>query len=840
MMPRNEEKPGAKPKSGGRRRVWRGARTLLSLLVLLAVFHRPIIFRAAKYFAVRMAREQKLEIGFVMGGSIFTTLTVTNLRARLTEPGPVEGLEIGTLKLRYSLVGFMRKGLPGLLKDVDLREVSVVIDPAKAMARENPMKDQKGGKFPDLFPERLNVENVNFISRSQQRDTELSGLYFNFAPEKPGALKIHTLNLPSVRRWGGVTAGVTFRERNLVLSDLALGPEIVLTRSNLDVSKLDSNEIAVGIEGVCFGAPTSLAAKVMDLNETNRLKMRAESAGLPFDAIADYFKVKLPLHGVLTQFAFNFEGVPDKPAGWSGNIATRLNALAFEKQQLGAVSTTIDLGNGRAAAAASGELDPGNKVALKIELALPQKLDGFMETSVSGRLDLIASDLATLTKRLLQQARGDLSARADFKLNNGQFAADIAVVSAHLATVEAELSKLSFVIHLEKSISEQNQPVFANLVTNTRGSIESLRYAEYTTDGLSLALSNRGAAVTLEKLTLAKGNNLAALQGSYTLPDDLSSWERAPLAIEVEITAPDLSAFVVPGSATKLAGELTIRGSGQTVNRRHNGVFTIAGKAINMNGLTVRDLGGDVNIVNSVAHLPNFGVYLDAGNFLNLGAEMALDPSLKYSAWAEVRFDDLSAFQPLFATTGSKPQPLGGALAITWRGSGEMQPASHSGSATLELVRGKFGKQKNLAAHLTTDYSPERIDVPVLRAVADQGEVQTSVHWANQRLAVNDLTVRQRERTVLGGSIEIPLDLFAPHKTLDALVPADAPITATLRSKDVDLKILFEQLGQKPPLLGMLNAEISAEGSRKNLVANASIRASRLQPAPQTGSPPLT
>lgn len=815
---------------------------MLALFVVLAIFHRPIVFRITKYLVVRLAKEQKLALEYEIGGSIFTTLRVTNLRATPTEPGPVERLEIGALNLRYSLYGWMRKGLPGLLKDVEMRDVFVVIDPAKSVPREKAVASQKDAKFPALFPERINLANLNFISRSPQGNTELTGLHLSVDPTKTGALKIQTLNIPGVHRWDGIAAVATFPDRNLVLSDLALGPEVAVKRFSLDASQLAANVISLGLDGVFFGAPTSLAAKVTDLNGSNRLNLRAETTGLGFDAIANYLNLKLPLHGALTRLALEFDGVAEKPSGWSGKIEAQLEGMAFDEQQLGTVAAKSDLANGRATMAVSDQLDVKNRVVLNAEAALPETLDGFLKTNVSGRLEVQASDVATLTKAFRQDMGGDVAARIDFKLSKGQLVADAAIDSAHLAVAGAELTTMRFTIHLEKGTGEPKQPVFADLVMQTRGSVARLRFADYAADGFALAIASRGSAVTLEKLTLAKAANSLAMQGTYTLPGDLKSWESTPLALGIDFAAPDLSAFVVPGSPTMLAGEMTVRGNVKTTNWRHNGALTIAGKAIRINGLNLRDLGGDVNIVNNVAHIPSLGVYLDGRNFVSLGGEIALDGSLKYSAWTEVKLDDLSAFAPLLAALETKPQPFGGALALSWNGSGEAKTAQHSGSGTLDLVDGKFAGQEKLSAHLAATYLPGIIDVPQLRATTNQGEVRTSLHWENQRLAVKELAVRQRDRTVLSGSLELPLDLFAPEKTLDALIPADAPIAAALSSKDVDLKILCEQFGQKSPVIGLLNADISASGTRRNLVANASIRASKLQPvsAPEFAPADLT
>lgn len=803
--------------------------TLATLILLLALFHRPLVFRGTKYLLVRLAKEQKLDLSYDISGSIFTTLTVVNLHAKPTEPGPVERLEVGTLNLRYSLVGLIRKGLPGLLKDLDLRDAYVVVDPAKSVPREKAVKEQKGAKFPALFPERVNLQNINFISRSPTGDTELAGLYFNLDPVVPGVLKIKTLNIPGVRKWDGIAAGATFRDRDLVLSDLALGPEIALKRLYLNASKLDADEVTLGLDGVLFGAPTTLAVKVTDLNETNRFNVRMQLAGLSFDAATAYLHLTLPLHGMLTRATIIFDGVPDRPNTWAGKIETQLDALAFDKQALGAVSAQIDLGNGRATVAVGNQFDARNSIALNADAALPETLDGFVKTSASGRLEVKAPDLATITKALPLTADGDLSARVDFKLNDGQVNAKVAIDSARLAAAGAELMKTHIAMDVEKNIAANAQPVFADLVTHTSGSIGSVKFGDYSADGVVIALRNRGVAVTLEKLALTKASNSVSVQGSYTVPDDLKSWDNAPLVVSVDLTAPDLGAFVKPESPTKLAGGLTVRGRAETVNRKYNGNFAIAGKAVSFNGLVVRDLGGDVNIVNGVAYLPNLAVYLDAQNYLNLGGEIAIDPPMKYRAWIETVLKDLSAFAPLLSTP--KKKQLGGALSLSWRGQGEVQPAKHSGSATLDLARGKFAKQENLSAHLVASYSPETINITELRAAAKQGTVQGIAKWENRRLVLHDLSVRQGERTVISGAVDVPLDLFAAEKTLDVLLPLDAPIKAELRSKDVDLKTLFEQLGQRPRVTGIVSADITASGSRRNLAAAVRIVATKLQPA---------
>ena len=64
----------------------------------------------------------------------------------------------------------------------------------------------------------------------------------------------------------------------------------------------------------------------------------------------------------------------------------------------------------------------------------------------------------------------------------------------------------------------------------------------------------------------------------------------------------------------------------------------------------------------------------------------------------------------------------------------------------------------------------------------------------------------------------------------DRLIPDGEPLKLALRSKDLDLRALFLQLGEKkPPMTGVLNLDVNAEGTLDDLMAKATLRATRIQ-----------
>ncbi len=638
-----------------RRRRWlrRIGLGLLALVVLLAIFHRPLFFEGTRYFIVRAAQQQHLDLSYEMSGSIFTTLSVSNLRGIPTEPGPVQRLEIGTLNLRYSLIGLMRHGLPGFLKLADARNVYVEVTPGEPLPPEKERKPQQF-KFPALFPDLLNIENVNFIAHGPNGNTELAGLSFSLLPDRPGILKIQTLDIPGVHRWTEVSGATTFRDRNLVLTDLTIGSEISLRSFNLDVSKLDDGELGLGLDGSFFDAPTTLTAQISDLNATNRLKANAESSGLIFDKLWKYLNLSVPLQGALDRLAVTFEGEPGKPSSWSGQCEARLSGVASDRQALGDISLDVDLGDKHAKIKLADRLDQDNRIELEADSELPETLNDFNKTSASGRLEIFTPDLVALTLPL--DIIGDLAATTDFQLVNGRLSAQTVLDSSSLAFSGSELTEAHFTVHLEKDLATKpDAPLFETLVTRLDGGIKSVRFQNYVTDSLNLAVASREADVSLERFTLAKAANTASLHASYTLPADLKSWDGQPLDFDLVVDAPDLSAFVAPDSGANLKGALRITGKGSARDRVYSGNFEITGRNVEVQGLPVRTIDGRLEVADNQARLSQLDVVFDDKNSIHGGANVHLAEPFDYGGSLDVQLTDLSLFQPLLDQEAAAP-----------------------------------------------------------------------------------------------------------------------------------------------------------------------------------------
>ena len=397
----------------------------LVALGLLVIFHRPLVFEGTRYFVVRAAKQQNLDLDYRIDGSIFTTLSLSKLVARPTEPGPVQRLEIGTLNLRYSLIDALRHGLPALLKLVDVRDVYVEITPGESPP---PAKDQapQSFKFPALFPETLNLANVNFRAHAPGGDTVLAGLFFSRLPDRPGELRVAELAIPGVRRWEDIFGRTTYRDRNLQLTDLRVGSAIALERLTLDASRLDEQELRLALEGEIFGAWVALDAHVADLNATNRLTVWLDGAGLDLARIGRELALDLPVTGALERVTLDFQGEPARPASWVGSGGVRLRDLVASPERMGDVDVDVKFGEARALTVLTVRADAGNRVDAWLGAILPERIADFPATTADAFVNVTARDLARFG------VGGGVFARVDARLENRAVGAAVSVTSDRL------------------------------------------------------------------------------------------------------------------------------------------------------------------------------------------------------------------------------------------------------------------------------------------------------------------------------------------------------------------------------------------------------------------------
>ena len=144
------------------------------------------------------------------------------------------------------------------------------------------------------------------------------------------------------------------------------------------------------------------------------------------------------------------------------------------------------------------------------------------------------------------------------------------------------------------------------------------------------------------------------------------------MEFDLNVDAPDLSAFVVPDSGVTLKGTLKVAGKGSAKDGAYDGSFVIEGRGIESMGMTVRSIDAHLDAADNQARLSQLQVVFNEKNVIRGEGTMRVTDPFDYSGSLDVQFADLSIFQPLLEQEALAPA-LGGALNVIWKGTGDLR-----------------------------------------------------------------------------------------------------------------------------------------------------------------------
>jgi hypothetical protein len=219
-----------------------------TIFLLLLVFHGPILRSVIHSLAAHFAAQENLRLEFRVEGDVLSGVVLRNVHATAIGPSVVQSLDADLIRADYSLRDLAFHGTSDFLKDVELRNVTAVLDPAKA-AVPKPTPPPNKITLPAFFPDRLEAANVNLTIRGQPEDTVLRNFNLGLYPDREGALRIDKLQIPNVHTWTDVRATTTYAKKNLFLRNLTLDEGHHFQTVNIDASKASRGTMTLEIAG---------------------------------------------------------------------------------------------------------------------------------------------------------------------------------------------------------------------------------------------------------------------------------------------------------------------------------------------------------------------------------------------------------------------------------------------------------------------------------------------------------------------------------------------------------------------------------------------------------------
>jgi hypothetical protein len=811
----------AKPPKKRRRWLRRSILLLLGLVVLTAAFHRPLVRLAV----IRIAARQHLTVDFHFSGTVFTNLTLRDVRAvpNGTGPTPVEQIAIGTMRFEYSLPMLARYGLGEFLRSYEIRhaDLNFVALPSKS-ASERKEKINIAEQIntiiaqPAAYADRAEIEDFTVRVRSPETETIIEGVDVLLAPDQPGYIRLKAVKIPGLPEWRNLHAITSYEKRNLFIKDLELAPQLVLRNVNWDASQRAQGKSNVSLEASVFGGGLSLAinserlaGQGENLSHSYDSRTHLEAQAIDLRALAEYFGKKNFPVTTLRAFSTDFHGEPEKPRTWSGNTSAIVEGIGAGPLKIERVEFESGSQNGFAKATASASI-AGNAFKVAATAQLPATVNDFQATEGSATVELDGSHLAELGEELglREPMSGSAAVEGRIALRERIASANLNIsaegVSGNPIAVESAQIKLT----ARKVLT---QPRFDGLTVQANADLSKLRYAEMALDTLHLDGSLKDRFFNVQKLVVNRGANTLDAHGTYQLPLDFADAAKAPLDAQFSIEAPDLAEFGLAVKKQAISGHLNGAGTLKLVDGKLAGGVKVAGGDLKLGEFALQSLAGKVAVADGLAKIEELALNIDGSNSIALNGNVGVEKPFSYNGALHITMKDLAVIEPLLAVFGVN-QSLGGRLNVEIAGDGSIDPAQHNGELKLALEKAHYGKITLSEVRLAGIYGAEFTKSSEFLVVTDHTRLTGTIDYGEGKLRLRDLDLHQADLPVLTGYIILPFD----PGNREHPIPLAGRIAANVNATELNLETLFASFGKAMPIKGKLTANLVSGGTLLN------------------------
>ena len=819
MLVEVDQEENSPPRGKWRRRVWI---SLAIFLVLLVIFHRPILLGAIHWFAVHRATKENLKLDFRAEGNVFTGLTIRNLHVVPTGPAAIEIADAEYIHADYGLLSLLR-GNADFLRSIEMRNARVVIDPAKVRVKVSPRPQEKV-TLPAVFPERARLENVSMIVRDPAHDFIIENASIDLNPRATGLLSAALLQLPTGEKWTRLTGTTSYENRNLILRDVVLNEQTHFQLINVDASQIRQHTMALRGIGTLDGAPVDLQAFLTEQARSLFIKSHATTRDL---SISSAKKLGLfadaPVQGDIESFTFDFAGLLRSPKTWAASGDGIVRNLQVAGATFDRATAHISAHDGVATAEPIELTRAGTGLQVHGTVQLPEEADDLGRSPAKFEIVSNDLDLAPITSAMENPLTGHGQINGTLEVRDEQMQAALRVGTGAISSRDFSLEKLEATVTATKKLRVQKKgaPWFEAMRADMTVLLSAVRNNEFAVDTISAQLQENGDLVNINNFTIQRGLNQIAGSGSLRLLADEKDFTKQPATIQFAIDAPRTGDFWNGDSPNRVSGVFNASGTARWNGAIADGWFNVYGANLQTRNLSVPQLSGTGSIWQSTLFLNDLTANLNQRDFVTGQGTLDLRGERKFAGKLAIDIADLNKLKPLLEGSGNKME-LGGSFIMNWNGHGSLTKLTEIGSLKLDWKNGRLGNMKGMIANIDATYSRTGLEIPTFFIGSDRMDFQAIVSAKGETLEISKIQLDQGQAKYAAGYASVPF-IWKNVGTNQPVFPRDGKVDATFDSANLDLKKLFDDLGMEPAASGFLSIKLQAGGTLADLQAHLDV-----------------
>ena len=354
--------------------------------------------------------------------------------------------------------------------------------------------------------------------------------------------------------------------------------------------------------------------------------------------------------------------------------------------------------------------------------------------------------------------------------------------------------------------------------------LSGLQFQEVDIQNISLGArtqtSPTGKALVAEvKADQSSARLVANAQLMLEGADSFAALAERPLELNLDLNAADVGQVwkdFAPGnlSGFPVSGELSAK---ITDFRLEQGSMTRGIVSVASDTLTVADGSFEKIAIDATIPEPDF---LDSKIAVILDEASRISGNVQFHVKEQTYAGDVNVAANL-GTDGELKDLLGGReialllpkmTSLVWMGSGDIKGETHRGKVDLNadsVTLAEGGEALDVA--LSGEYSESSADFPVIELKSRPLTIDGALSWKENRLVLNNWKGQANSREFLSINGSIPLD---PEKLKpEAWFAQEAPMELALNLDALPLATVFELLGGKPPVQGVISVNLDAKGT---------------------------
>src|ERR1700730_12755438 len=643
--------------------------SLLGLFVLLIVFYQPILFGLVRIVAGQVAKSQAIDLDFEIHGSLFTDLFIEKLHLQPRPENktlPLERVDAQRLGARYNLLNLFRKKYLDVVDLLELKNIDIIVRPAPPAPQQKPAAPLR---LPVVLPKQIDAQNINCTVKNEGGDLQLKNFELQFQQGQTGYLACETVRIPSLAVWNQLRAKLSYTRNELVVSDFALNPLLVINRLGLDLSGSEQGTFRLNLDAKALGS-SILANASYDQPEAGRM----------LDADLKVSHLELPelqrlapvaLTGSVPEIDVQLRGDINHPRSLSGQIKIAAEGVRHQNIGFDNGNVALTINNGSGTIVESINAGP-NKMRAHATFTLSENWDDLVEKTVA-HIGLAAS--IPDPGREIPGLKASATILGSIGLADGEAKAVLRTLASKISTADSLPGA---------AVSAANADVFAvarlplaediwkSVAAVAIANADKISYQDAHIAEVRADTDLIDGATGNGKLAVRSGESRIDLSANTPLPTSSAGFDPKNVRGRLKFNVNSITDFI---TQEVIKGSLSADGDVQIAAGQANGMIRAAGDRLKYRGMNLESLNVDTVLKDGDANIQKCQIDIDPDNSIQMTGSARLNEPFPFHADGKLAFKDVAVLNALLQNIGAQPG-ISGELNAQFSGDGDIHRPS--------------------------------------------------------------------------------------------------------------------------------------------------------------------